>query len=684
MTINGDNFKIRLAKEIDIPDVTKLVNAAYRELADMGLNYTATYQNDDKTKERISNGRCFVLIDDANRIIGTILITIENYFTNNNTAYLGQLGVLPEFKKKGLGTKLMEFCENLIKEEGFSGVQLDTAIPAKHLVEWYQRRGYQIVGQEHYEGKTYDSYVFEKIFIPDFPAIHFNNQLKEIPNNIKEFESYTEELKRFFSISCIYLKNIKILENLGVALRILNRLDESETYLSKALSLSANESVSKQVQNLIRLAHVYQWQRQFAKAKALFDQARSLINEFSISDTLRAAYHQHLGKLYFDQKLYGLSLIEFELAKKIRIQISAPKDQLESTEFSITKAKENGSLKIPEKFIIRRAEAKDAQEIHNAHMVSINEICSKDHTPEEIRVWGGRSFEQVNRIPAIQNQFYLVVEFNGKIEGFCQAKSFHSEQKNQIHLHGFYITPTILKKRIGHLLMNLVFEYAHSENIFLITLKSTLTSFEFYKKYGFVKTGELTGPIRDGVMIRGYPMEKRLTRAKLDLAHPSLTLYPQFLEFVEDMRSQNQTLWEPYLPKKEETPQEFVQRLRDREQKPEIPFVPETIYWAVFDGNVVGRISLRHRLEGNLHKVGGHIGYEVGPKWRQRGFATEMLRLVLDTPKAKEIGKVLLTCSPSNEASNKTILNNGGSFDKTIFVDFLNENRNHYWINIKN
>lgn len=170
----------------------------------------------------------------------------------------------------------------------------------------------------------------------------------------------------------------------------------------------------------------------------------------------------------------------------------------------------------------------------------------------------------------------------------------------------------------------------------------------------------------------------------LQLARPSLALYKSFLEFVGDMRSNNQPLWEAYLPRINESPEQFVKRLRNRELNPELPFVPETIYWAIFDGNVVGRISLRHCLEGNLHKIGGHIGYEIGPKWRNRGFATEILRQILETTKTKEIGKVLLTCSPNNLASNKTILKNGGVFDKTVFVDFINEDRNHYWITVQN
>lgn len=181
MIAKHDNIlKIEPAQPHEVSTITKLVNVAYKELADMGLNYTATYQNDDKTKERISKGRCFVLKDSSDKILGTILMTVENYFTNSNTAYLGQFGVLPEFKKNGLGTKLMEFCENLAMEEGFSGIQLDTAIPAKHLVDWYQRRGYKIVGQEHYEGKTYDSYVFEKTFPSQWERYFLKNKGRDL------------------------------------------------------------------------------------------------------------------------------------------------------------------------------------------------------------------------------------------------------------------------------------------------------------------------------------------------------------------------------------------------------------------------------------------------------------------------------------------------------------------------
>lgn len=161
---NGETLILRLAKDSDVSELRSLINSAYKELLDQGLNYTATYQDEEKTRERISTGRAFVLLK-KQQIIATILFKKDNFFTKKNTAYVGQFAVAPEFKKNGLGTILMDYCEELAQKEGFEGIQLDTAIPAKHLVQWYLKRGYQIVGEIHWEGKTYNSYMFEKIFL---------------------------------------------------------------------------------------------------------------------------------------------------------------------------------------------------------------------------------------------------------------------------------------------------------------------------------------------------------------------------------------------------------------------------------------------------------------------------------------------------------------------------------------
>ena len=161
ITHNKQSYMFRLANDKDVSQIRTLVNAAYKELADMGLNYTASYQDEEETKKRMSQGRTFVLLS-GSEIVGTILFYERNEFTGKRSVYLSQFAISPDLKRRGLGSILMDFCEQLANDEKYESIQLDTAKPAKHLVDWYLQRGYKIVGEKHWEGKTYDSQVFEK------------------------------------------------------------------------------------------------------------------------------------------------------------------------------------------------------------------------------------------------------------------------------------------------------------------------------------------------------------------------------------------------------------------------------------------------------------------------------------------------------------------------------------------
>jgi predicted acetyltransferase len=168
----------------------------------------------------------------------------------------------------------------------------------------------------------------------------------------------------------------------------------------------------------------------------------------------------------------------------------------------------------------------------------------------------------------------------------------------------------------------------------------------------------------------------------LILSRPTVELVASYLEFIDEMRSQGDRIWETWVPTAGEGAPEFVARLVRAETSAVPPSVTTTTYWATISSTVVGRGALRHQLTPDLAEFGGHISYEVRPSYRRKGVATEMLRQILSTAKAKEIGRLLLTCAPTNIASNKTIRANGGRLVRTSFVERINRETTYYQIDL--
>ena len=100
------------------------------------------------------------------------------------------------------------------------------------------------------------------------------------------------------------------------------------------------------------------------------------------------------------------------------------------------------------------------------------------------------------------------------------------------------------------------------------------------------------------------------------------------------------------------------------------------------DGRIVGMLQVRLALNDYLLHYGGHIGYSVRPDERQQGIATWMLHNVLTYCREIGLKRVMVACEPWNVGSRKTILRNGGVYEKTVHEDGENIDLEHYWISL--
>ena len=122
----------------------------------------------------------------------------------------------------------------------------------------------------------------------------------------------------------------------------------------------------------------------------------------------------------------------------------------------------------------------------------------------------------------------------------------------------------------------------------------------------------------------------------------------------------------------------FRARSQGREVQP--GFVPTTTSFLVEDGRILGISSVRHRLNASLERFGGHIGFTIRPSYRRKGYANQMLAEAVDRCRAMSIPRIIVTCDPTNIASARTILRNGGQLQETFYNEKYQRDVSLYWI----
>lgn len=160
---------IRTASVNDAPEVSRLLRSAMLTYcADSGISSSmleAMTESIESVADRISRQTCLVAETDG-KIVGSICIkecpnplvysfsdkTFEYLNDLRRSFYISRFAVLEKYRKTGLGIDLMARAVELAAGSGADCILLHSAATNKNMVEFYGKRGFELIDSENSRG----------------------------------------------------------------------------------------------------------------------------------------------------------------------------------------------------------------------------------------------------------------------------------------------------------------------------------------------------------------------------------------------------------------------------------------------------------------------------------------------------------------------------------------------------
>lgn len=170
----------------------------------------------------------------------------------------------------------------------------------------------------------------------------------------------------------------------------------------------------------------------------------------------------------------------------------------------------------------------------------------------------------------------------------------------------------------------------------------------------------------------------------LKLVKPAIKYKKSYLAALKEFQKEGRNLNINYNDVKNNF-KVFTNKLKNRARGEDLPkgYVPDTVLWLVDGNKFLGKIAIRHNINTKkLKLISGHVGYEIAPSERKKGYGTKQLQLAL--PFAEKLGlkKLLISCNEDNIGSQKIIEHCSGKFEKKIFDSEEKNYKLRYWIQI--
>jgi ribosomal protein S18 acetylase RimI-like enzyme len=159
----SDNCAIRRACPDDAPLVAEVIR---RSFAGPARRFGLTPENcpthasnctEEWVASAMADGARFYLLEQAGRACGCVALERAS----DDACYMERLAVLPERRRRGLGSTLVEHAMLEAQRMGVGRLEIGLIAGQTDLRRWYERRGFRVTRQ----GVCYDHLPFEVTFM---------------------------------------------------------------------------------------------------------------------------------------------------------------------------------------------------------------------------------------------------------------------------------------------------------------------------------------------------------------------------------------------------------------------------------------------------------------------------------------------------------------------------------------
>ena len=165
---------IRKAEITDLQEIKSLTEACAKAMIQKGIyQWNEHYPSREKLENDIRQEELHVL-EKKNEILGIIVITpikdeeydpIEWLSKTENNLYIHRLATHPDHWGKGFAQKLMDFAEEMARQNNYESVRLDTFSQNSRNQQFYEARGYQKLGNIYFPKQSeHPFYCYELLF----------------------------------------------------------------------------------------------------------------------------------------------------------------------------------------------------------------------------------------------------------------------------------------------------------------------------------------------------------------------------------------------------------------------------------------------------------------------------------------------------------------------------------------